>query len=131
MILNESIITNKNIQSDLEGKIILQMLGSGLTLYLQNKGLPIPIAQADFNQYIDFRKKQYIQTFQSNLYLNIKNGKIIINNVESVLSSGMGLADIRAITYEDGEPMLDQGVCGTPCQLGDALYLIIYKEYSV
>ncbi len=109
IILNESILTNKEIQSAVEGKIILQMLGSGLTLYHQNNGLPTPIAQADFSQSIDLRKKQYIQRFQSNLYLNIKNGKIIIDRVESALSSGMGLADIRAITYEDGEPMLDQG----------------------
>ncbi len=109
VVMNESIITSKDIQLASGGKVILQMLGSGLTLFCQNNGLPTPIAQADFNRYIDLRKKLYIQTFQSNLYLNIQHGKVIINQVESALSSGMGLADIRAITYEDGEPLLDEG----------------------
>lgn len=109
VIVNESIATKNGTISSVKGKLILQMLGSGLTLYVQNNGLPIPIGQCDFNQYIDLRKKQYIHTFQSSLYLKIKEGQVVVNKVESALSSGMGLADIRAITYEDGEPLLEQG----------------------
>ncbi len=55
------------------------------------------------------REKQYLHSFQSSLYLAIEKGDLKINRVESALSTGMGLADIRAITYEDGEPLLDQG----------------------
>ncbi len=109
IITNETIATNIGRKDKIRGKLILQMLGSGLVLYLQDNGLPIPIGQSDFNRYIDLRKKYYLNSFQSNLFLNIKSGQVIINKVESTLSTGMGLADIRAITYENGDPMLDQG----------------------
>ncbi len=107
-ISNESIATKNGKQGTVGGKLILQMLGSGLTLFAQRDGLPTPIGQSDFNQHIDLRKKEYINTFHSSLYLNITNGQLRVTKVASALSSGMGLADIRAITYEDGEPLLDQ-----------------------
>ncbi|MGK6352555.1 hypothetical protein [Parapedobacter sp. DT-150] len=108
VIINESIAINTETEATLQGKLILQMLGSGLTLYRQHNGLPLPIGQADFT-HIDLRKKQYLHTFQSSLHVHIKSGAVRINNVSSALGSGMGLADIRAITYEDGMPLLDQG----------------------
>jgi hypothetical protein len=108
-VVNGSIL-NKGISlSNVEGKIILQMLGSGLTLYVQNGGLPEPIAQSDFASFVDLRKKQYMHSFQSNFYFSMKKGALAISKIESALSSGTGLADIRAITYEDGEPLLDRG----------------------
>ena len=107
-IVSSESILNNNIDSTLiEGKIILQMLGSGLTLFVQNDGLPLPIAQSEFATTIDLRKKEYIQSFSSNLYFSIKNGTVAIGEIESSLSTGIGLADIRAITYENGEPLLD------------------------
>ncbi|MCB0634621.1 MAG: hypothetical protein R2824_27430 [Saprospiraceae bacterium] len=109
VILNESIATISDALPLENGKLILQMLGSGLTLYLQHNGLPTPIGQSDFSPSIDLRQKHYLRTFQSNLFLKIREGQVVINKVTSALSSGMGLADIRAITYEDGEPLLDQG----------------------
>lgn len=109
VVTEESIATNTDKSNNAEGKYILQMLGSGLVLYLQNDNLPIPIAQSDFNQYIDLRKTEYVNSFQSKLYVKLKKGEFNLNKVESVISTGMGLADIRAITYEDGEPLFDQG----------------------
>jgi hypothetical protein len=50
-----------------------------------------------------------MHSLQSNFYFSIQEGAIAIRKIESALSPGMGLADIRAITYEDGEPLLDQG----------------------
>jgi len=110
VISHESIATaTQSSKLAAEGKLILQMLGSGLTVYSQNSGLPLPIAQSDFSQRMDLRKKQYLHTFQSNLFAQIKQGSVQVNKATSALSSGMGLADIRTITYEDGTPMLDQG----------------------
>lgn len=109
VIADESIMIGKSGVHHIEGKIILQMLGSGFTLYMQSDGLPVPIAQSDFSRVVDLRKKQYLHSFQSSLYLAIEKGDLKINGVESALSPGMGLADIRAITYENGEPLLDQG----------------------
>jgi len=108
-VVNESVFNKGSSLYNIERRIILQMLGSGFTLFVQNDGLPEPIAQSDFASFIDLRKKQYISSFQSNLYFSIKKGELAIDKIESALSSGIGLADIRAITYEDGEPLLDQG----------------------
>lgn len=109
IIADESIMISKSGEHPIEGKIILQMLGSGFTMYMQSDGLPVPVAQSDFGRVVDLRNKQYLHSFQSSLYLAIEKGDLKINGVESALSTGMGLADIRAITYDDGEPLLDQG----------------------
>ncbi len=109
VIADKSIAINFEEEEIIKSKIILQMLGSGLVLYMQDKGLPKAIGQSDFNMYVDLRKKLYIHSFQSNLFLHLKSGQVIINKVESALTTGIGLADIRAITYENGDPLLDQG----------------------
>lgn len=109
VVVNRSIAIHTDNVNLTNGKLILQMLGSGLTVYVKDDGLPTPIGQCDFAQQIDLRSKKYINSFQSNLYLNIRKGQVLINKVESALTAGIGLADIRAMTYEDGEPLLDQG----------------------
>tara|TARA_R110002049_G_scaffold302258_1_gene494962 strand:- start:12376 stop:13938 length:1563 start_codon:yes stop_codon:yes gene_type:complete len=106
-ITDKSIAVNLSNTLALQGKIILQMLGSGFNLYLKNDGLPRIIAQSDFNTLIDLRKKDYLHTFQSHLFTKLKTGQIEIKKAEMALTTGIGLADIRAITYENGEPMLD------------------------
>ena len=109
IIVDKSIAVNFDEENNIKGKIILQMLGSGLTLYMQDQGLPKVIGQSDFNKYIDLRKKQYINSFQSNLYVHLMDGQVMVNRVEMALTTGVGLADIRPITYENGDPLLDQG----------------------
>ena len=109
VITSESIATDIPVNTKLQGKVILQLLGSGLTVYIQHDDLPQPIAQADFSQQMDLREKRYMQTFQSRLAVQLKQGTVGVNDATATLSSGMGLADIRAMTYEDGSPLLDQG----------------------
>jgi hypothetical protein len=108
-VADESIAINLTGKEEVTGKLILQMLGSGLVLYVQDEGLPLAIGQSDFNKYLDLRKKEYLHTFQSKLFVQLKGGKVVVDAVESTLSTGNGLADIRAITYENGDPFLDQG----------------------
>ncbi|MFY0652403.1 MAG: hypothetical protein JXQ96_10235 [Cyclobacteriaceae bacterium] len=109
-IVDESIKVNPNEVKLLKGKIILQMLGSGFTLYLENQGLPKVIGQSDFNKYIDLRDKLYLGTFQSHIYVQLNdNSQLRMSQAEMALTTGVGLADIRAITYENGDPLLDQG----------------------
>ncbi len=111
---NESIIVDKSVainiekEQKLKGKIILQMLGSGLTVFLQNKGLPKVIGQVDFNTYIDLRKKHYLKNFQTNIFLRLNKAEVQIKKAKIEFSTGIGLADIRAITYENGDPYMDQ-----------------------
>ncbi|WP_285009293.1 hypothetical protein [Pedobacter faecalis] len=109
-LIKESSITVPGVENTtLKGRIILQMLGSGLVLYLQKGELPQVIGQADFNKDIDLRSKERIHTFQSHLFSSISSGKVSINKAGMALTTGTGQADIRAITYENGEPLLDQG----------------------
>jgi len=108
-IVDKSIAVNLDGVKIMKGRIILQMLGSGFTLYLQDQGLPQVIGQSDFNSYIDLREKKYIQSFQSHLFVHLKGGQVQVKKVEMALTTGIGLADIRAITYENGDPLLDQG----------------------
>jgi hypothetical protein len=109
IIVDKSIAVNFDEEKIIKGKIILQMLGSGFTLYLQDQGLPKVIGQSDFNTYIDLREKKYTHSFQSHLFVHLKGGQVQIKNVEMALTTGIGLADIRTITYENGDPLLDQG----------------------
>ena len=108
-IADKSISVNSSDGMILKGKIILQMLGSGLTMYLSGQEIPRVIAQCDFNEYMDLRVTSYLHSFQSNLLVQIKGGHVVIKKVDMALTAGVGLADIRAITYENGDPLLDQG----------------------
>lgn len=87
----------------------LQMLGSGCTLFSRDKGLPVVIAQSDVSTHIDLRRKTCLYGFQSRLYTQLSSGEIRIQEVASALTVGIGIADIRAITYENGEVYLDEG----------------------
>lgn len=115
VVKNSSVIADESIAVNLEGcetlknRIILQMLGSGFTLYMQDKGLPEVIGQSDFNHHMDLRSKECIHSFQSHLFLHLKGGEVVVDGVEMALTTGVGLADIRAITFENGDPLLDQG----------------------
>lgn len=108
-VTSQSIATHIPEGTKLRGKIILQLLGSGLTVYTEHEGLPQPIAQADFSQQLDLRAKRYLQTFQSRISVQLTHGAVAIGGANAAFTSGMGLADIRAMTYEDGSPLLDQG----------------------
>ena len=109
VVVEESISTREGSGIPVAGKLVLQLFGSGLTLYQQADGLPIPIGQSDFSDRIDLRERQYLQHFHSELILHLRGGAVRIAGVRSALSSGVGLADIRAMTYEDGSPLLDRG----------------------
>lgn len=111
IMADEFVSVNHSTDEIIEGKIILQLLGSGFVLYLDNKYSEIPtvIAQSDFNKYMDLRDTQLIQALHSNLHVSLSSGKVNIRNAEMAFTTGVGQADIRAITYENGDPLLDQG----------------------
>lgn len=93
----------------MKGVLLVQLLGSGLVVYLQQDDLPQVIGQLDFNHWIDLREKERIQKFQTWVYFQTHQSHISVNKAAVDLTTGTGLADIRAITYEDGTPLLDQG----------------------
>ena len=109
LVADESISVNLSGKEKITGKIILQMLGSGLVLYQQDEGLPKVIGQSDFSALMDLRRKDIIHSFQSKLFLDLNDAELKISRLDMALTTGVGQADIRAITYENGDPLLDQG----------------------
>ena len=109
IVLEKSILTNPLPPPNGSGELILQMLGSGLNVYLKESGLPVSIAQADFNQTLDLRRLEVMHSFQARLLFILEQGAIAVAQAQSALTTGVGQADIRAITHKDGSAFLDQG----------------------
>ena len=90
----------------------VQLYGRSLGIFLTENGetryighLPV---KEHFGDRLDFRKPEILRNSTFNLISNLK-GKVWINKVSSYLSSGIGQADIRSISYEDLSPVLDDG----------------------
>lgn len=109
VVADEPVAVNFRDNEVFAGKIILQMLGSGLVMYMQEKGLPKVIGQSNFNKFLDLRQKKCIAGFHTDIFLHLKYGQVSVRKAKSALTTGVGLADIRAITYENGDPLLDNG----------------------
>jgi hypothetical protein len=89
----------------------LQMLGSGLTVLVQKEGLPEVVGQVDrLNAMLDLRRKQSIASYQTRLFTELgAGGAVTVREARGVIDTGIGLADMRAITHRDGRPYLDGG----------------------
>ncbi len=89
----------------------VQMLGSGLTVFLQKDRLPQPVGQVDnFNEHLDLRRKEAIASYETRLITDLQpRSAVTVRQARAVIDTGVGLADMRAITYQDGRPYLDRG----------------------
>lgn len=76
---------------------------NGVTKYMGH----IPVSE-HFGDVLDFRKIATLTDCTFNLVSNLK-GKVLINSACSYLSSGIGQADIRLISYEDMSPYMEDG----------------------
>ena len=61
-----------------------------------------------FGDVLDFRNMETNRRCSFNLVSNLK-GKTVINGARSYLSTGIGQADIRAVSYEDLTPYMEDG----------------------
>ncbi|GEO05693.1 hypothetical protein AAE02nite_33570 [Adhaeribacter aerolatus] len=109
IVLEKSIRTNPIPETNGSGELILQLFGSGLNFFVKDTGLPVIVAQANFNQTLDLRQRTVINTFQSRLLFSLTGGEVAIRKAQSAITTGAGQADIRVITRKDGSPYLDQG----------------------
>jgi hypothetical protein len=90
----------------------VQFYGRSLGVFLTQNGetaylghLPV---KEHFGDVLDFRKPEVVQNCTFNLISDLR-GETVINKVSSYLSSGMGQADIRAVSYEDLSPYMEDG----------------------
>jgi len=84
-------------------RIRTQMMAVGLNLYIEQFEKSTLIGRVDFVQHLDLRKKELMRRFEFCLYSSLKPEAIIeIDEATAALSPGIGQADMRIVTYEDG-----------------------------
>ena len=101
-----------NLKQPTRGPFTLrvQVLGTGLNVFIVRNGRNEVVSTHDFSKLIDLRQKKHIQSFEFRLLTQLNAGQeIIIDRVNAALTTGVGQADICALTYEDGSPLLDNG----------------------
>lgn len=113
----QAIVAGKEIQNNnvklkesIEGPFTLrvQVLGSGLNVFVEQNGVNRVVDTRDFSEVIDLRRKNHIRSFEFRLVTKLNaNESVIIKHAGASLTTGVGQADICAMTYQDGSPILD------------------------
>jgi hypothetical protein len=91
-------------------RLRVQVLGSGLNVYVERDGVSRVVDTRDFAGRIDLRRTEHIRSFEFRYLTRLGAGDAVaVGRVSSSLTTGAGQADVRAITLADGAPLLDQG----------------------
>ncbi|MGB4708265.1 MAG: hypothetical protein WBH50_18590 [Fuerstiella sp.] len=91
-------------------RLRVQMLAVGANLYLESEGHSHLVGYPDFNEHLELRKTDLIGRYEFRLSSKLEAASSVhIDEVLAALTPGCGQADIRAITNQAGEPLLDQG----------------------
>ena len=94
---------SKAISSTKPIRLRAQMMAVGVNLYIEQNGQTTFIGRMDFVKYFDLREKELMRRFEFLLHTELDaNGAVNIIEATSFLSPGIGQADIRVVTYEDG-----------------------------
>jgi hypothetical protein len=87
-----------------------QMSAVGVNLFLESAGRTVLIGCSDFAKHFDLRERKRIQQMDFAIRSDLKAGaEVLLAGASSCLSPGSGQADIRAVTDEEGAPLLDEG----------------------
>lgn len=91
-------------------RLRVQMLAVGVNLFIERDNVSTLIGRIDFVQHFDLRRKDLMRRFEFCLHSVIEAGQsIYIDEAKAALSPGIGQADIRNVTYEDGSPIFKDG----------------------
>lgn len=97
-----------------------QLSGRNIALFTEKDGVTAYHGHTDdsashekagrqhFGDVLDFRRRETARHSTFNLLFN-GQGRAVIRSARACLSAGMGQADIRAVTYEDLTPFLEDG----------------------
>lgn len=93
-------------------ELFVQLYGENLGVFARKDAHLVYLgsleADQPFSDVIDFRKRETIARSAFSLGATVPPGRtIVLGNVRSSLSSGIGQADIRMISYEDGSPIIE------------------------
>lgn len=87
-----------------------QMSAVGVNLFLESAGRTTMVGHSDFAQHLDLRERARFQQMDFAVRSDLKaDASVTYSGALSCLSPGTGQADIRAITDEEGSPLLDDG----------------------
>ena len=87
-----------------------QMSAVGVNLFIESSGKSELIGYSDFSRHFDLRERKVIQQMDFGIRADLKAGaQVLLAGSGSYLSPGSGQADIRAITDEEGAPLLEDG----------------------
>jgi hypothetical protein len=93
-------------------KLRIQLYGHTLGIFTEKKGVTTYIGhlpkKENFGDVLDFRKTEILKECTFNMISNLQ-GTVVVGGARSCLSTGIGQADIRLISYEDLSPVMDDG----------------------
>ncbi len=86
-------------------RLRVQMVAVGVNLYVEQAKRSTLIGRMDFVKHFDLRRKDLMQRFEFCLCSTLEaNSSVEIDEATAALSPGIGQADMRTVTYEDGSP---------------------------
>ena len=87
-----------------------QMSAVGVNLFIESAGKSVLLGYSDFSKHFDLRQRKRIQKMDFAIRADLQGGaRVLLAGASSCLSPGSGQADIRAITDEEGAPLIDEG----------------------
>ena len=87
-------------------RLRVQMLAVCANFFVERAERSTLIGQMDFVKYSDLRRKDKMHNYEYCLHAMLKAGSsVVVDETSAYISPGIGQADIRAITYEDGSPL--------------------------
>jgi len=92
---------------DFRAPLILrvQMLAVGANIFIEQYEQTILVGRFDFVKHFDLRKKELMQQYEYCLDAKIDaESAVVIEEASAYISPGIGQADTRVVTYEDGSP---------------------------
>lgn len=95
---------------DKPATLIVQMAAVGFNVFLRQNAEIVLLGRADVVRHVDFRRKRVFRN--TSTWLRAAGGdgmRIEFARAAAELSPGIGQADLRAITDEEGTPLLDDG----------------------
>ena len=91
-------------------RLRVQMLAVGANLFVEHSGVSTLVGRVDFVKHLDLRRKDLMRRFEFCLHTALEaKATATIDGVTAALSPGVGQADIRNVTYEDGTPLFKDG----------------------
>ena len=88
----------------------VQMSAVGVNLLLEANGRSELVGYTDFSEHLDLRERARIQRYDFGITADLEQGaEVVLYGASAALTPGVGQADIRAVTDEEGAPLLDDG----------------------